>query len=57
LDIQPHGLIGLQHLWPPERRFDIHRLDELGAAAGFTLDNPYEPSFAQVIWFDPLLRT
>jgi hypothetical protein len=37
---QPRGLMGLQFLWPPERRFDFHQLDELGAAASFALLNP-----------------
>ena len=40
LDIQPRGLIGLQHLWPPERRFDIQLLEDLGTVAHFTLHNP-----------------
>jgi hypothetical protein len=43
--IRPRGLVGLQHLWPPERRFDVHQLDALGAAAGFTLDNPRQTIF------------
>ena len=44
-NIQPRGLVGLQHLWPPERRFDVYQLDALGAAAGFTLDNPRQTIF------------
>ena len=43
--VQPRGLIGLQHLWPPERRFDFHQLDELGAVAGFRLDNSRQTVF------------
>jgi hypothetical protein len=45
LDVQPRGLIGLQHLWPPERRFDIHQLDELGTVTRFTLHNPLQTVF------------
>src|SRR5262245_21851388 len=45
LDVRPCGLIGLQHLWLPERRFDFHRLDELGVAASFTFDNPRQMVF------------
>jgi hypothetical protein len=45
LDIQPRGLIGLQHLWPPERRFDVYQLDELGTAGRFTLHNPVQAIF------------
>jgi hypothetical protein len=42
LDVQPRGLIGLQHLWPPERRFDVHQLEELGTVTRFTLHNPLQ---------------
>ena len=45
LDVQPRGLIGLQHLWPPERRFDIEQLDELGTVGRFTLHNPVQSVF------------
>ena len=45
LDVQPRGLIGLQHLWPPERRFDIDQLDELGTVGRFTLHNPVQAIF------------
>jgi hypothetical protein len=45
LDVQPRGLIGLQHLWPPERRFDIELLKDLGSIAHFTLYNPLQSVF------------
>jgi hypothetical protein len=45
LSVEPRGLIGLQHLWPPERRFDLHRFDSLGAATGFKLENPRQTVF------------
>ena len=45
LDIQPRGLIGLQQMWPPERRFDIDQLDELGTVDQFTLHNPVQAIF------------
>ena len=45
LDVQPRGLIGLQHLWPPERRFDIEQLDEIGTVGRFTLHNPVQSVF------------
>jgi hypothetical protein len=43
--VQPRGLVGLQFLWPPERRFDVHQLDELGAAGSFTVTNPRQTIF------------
>jgi hypothetical protein len=43
--VEPRGLIGLQHLWPPERRFDIDQLDELGTVGRFTLHNPLQSVF------------
>jgi hypothetical protein len=45
LNARPRGLMGLQFLWPPERRFDFHQLDELGAAASFALLNPRQTIF------------
>ena len=45
LDVRPRGLIGLQHLWPPERRFDIDLLSELGTVGRFTLHNPLQSVF------------
>jgi len=45
IDIQPRGLIGLQQMWPPERRFDIDQLDELGTVDQFTLHNPVQAIF------------
>ena len=56
-DVQPRGLIGLQHLWPPERRFDIEQLDELGTVGRFTLHNPVQSVFCSAIWFDHSLRS
>jgi len=44
-DVEPCGLIGLQHLWPPERRFDIGLLEGLGTVARFTLHNPLQSVF------------
>jgi hypothetical protein len=52
--VQPRGLIGLQHLWPPERRFDAHQLDDLGAVAGFTLVNPRQTVFCSGDLVQPL---
>jgi hypothetical protein len=45
VDVQPRGLIGLQHLWPPERRFDIQLLEDLGTVDRFTLHNPRQAVF------------
>jgi hypothetical protein len=44
-DVEPCGLIGLQQLWPPERRFDIGLLERLGSVARFTLHNPLQSVF------------
>ena len=44
LDVQPRGLIGLQHLWPPERRFDIDQLDELGTVGRLYAAQPCSSS-------------
>ena len=57
LDIQPRGLIGLQHMWPPERRFDIDQLDELGTVGRLSrCTTLFKQYFARVIWFDHSLR-
>ena len=45
LDVQPRGLIGLQHLWPPERRYDIELLEDLGTVARYMLHNPLQAVF------------
>jgi hypothetical protein len=45
LDVQPRGLIGLQRLWPPERRFDIQQLENLGTVVRVTLRNPLQSVF------------
>jgi hypothetical protein len=45
VDARPRGLMGLQFLWPPERRFDFHQLDELGPAVSFALLNPRQTIF------------
>jgi hypothetical protein len=55
LDVQPRGLIGLQHLWPPERRFDIEQLDELGTVGRFTLHNPVQSVFCSCSSTEPPL--
>ena len=56
LDVQPRGLIGLQHLWPPERRFDI-QLDELGTVGrNSRCTTLFKQYFAWVIWLDHSFR-
>jgi len=44
-EVEPRGLIGLQHLWPPDRRFDMQELETLGCLASFTLNNPRQKVF------------